>query len=46
MTALVWSLAAQGRYPLLVFERVNGTRVATNIFASRERIARLLGCEG
>lgn len=45
VTALVWSLAAQGRYPLLVFERVNGTRVATNIFASRSRIARLLGCE-
>jgi 2,5-furandicarboxylate decarboxylase 1 len=45
VTAMVWSLAAQGRYPLLVFERVNGTRVATNIFASRPRIARLLGCE-
>ncbi len=43
VTALVWALAAQGREPLLYFERVNGTRVATNIFASRERIARLLG---
>ena len=43
VTALVWSLAAQGRYPMVVCERVNGTRVVTNIFASRERIARLLG---
>lgn len=42
VTALVWTLAAQGRYPMLVFERVNGTKVATNIFASRARIARLL----
>jgi 4-hydroxy-3-polyprenylbenzoate decarboxylase len=42
VTALVWTLAAQGRYPMLVFERVNGARVVTNIFASRARIARLL----
>jgi 4-hydroxy-3-polyprenylbenzoate decarboxylase len=45
VSALVWALAAQGRDPLVVCERVNGTRVATNLFASRERIARLLGCE-
>src|SRR5437870_868082 len=43
VTALVWALAAQGREPLLVFERVKGTKVVTNIFASRARIARLLG---
>ena len=38
ITALAWTLAAQGREPLLVFERVHGTKVATNIFASRARI--------
>ena len=43
VTAVVWTLAGQGRTPLLVFERVKGTRVVTNIFASRARIARLLG---
>ena len=43
VTALVWALAAQERYPMLVFERVNGSRVVTNIFSSRARIARLLG---
>jgi 2,5-furandicarboxylate decarboxylase 1 len=45
VTAVAWTLAAQGRYPLLVFKRVAGTQVVTNIFSSRERIARLLGCE-
>ena len=45
VTALVWTLAAQGRYPLLVCERVNGTKVVTNLFSSRARIARLLGCD-
>jgi 2,5-furandicarboxylate decarboxylase 1 len=45
VTAVLWTLAAQGRDPLLVFERVNGTKVVTNIFASRRRIARLLGCD-
>lgn len=44
VTALVWALAAQGRDPLLVFERVKGTKAVTNIFASRARIGRLLGC--
>jgi 2,5-furandicarboxylate decarboxylase 1 len=43
VTAVVWTLAAQGRDPLLVFNRVKGTKVATNMFASRARIARLLG---
>ena len=45
VTAVVWSLAAQGREPLLVFERVKGAKVVTNVFASRARIARLLECE-
>lgn len=45
VTALVWALAAENRYPMLVCERVGGTKVVTNIFASRARIARLLGCE-
>ena len=44
VTALAGALAAQGRYPLLVCERVAGTRVVTNLFSSRERIARLLAC--
>ena len=43
VTAVVWALAAQGRDPLVVFNRVKGTKVATNMFASRARIARLLG---
>ena len=45
ITALVWSLAAQGRHPLLVCNQVSGlgVRVVTNIFGSRERIARMLG---
>ena len=34
VTAVVWTLAAQGREPMLVFERVGGTKVVTNIFAS------------
>jgi UbiD family decarboxylase len=45
VTAVIWTLAAQDRYPLLIFERVNGTRVVTNIFSSRARIARLLGSD-
>ena len=43
VTALIWALAAQGRDPMLVLERVGGFKVVTNIFASRNRIARLLG---
>jgi 3-polyprenyl-4-hydroxybenzoate decarboxylase len=44
-TALVWQLAAQNRHPLLVCERVRGidTPLITNIFASRERVGRMLG---
>jgi 2,5-furandicarboxylate decarboxylase 1 len=45
ITGVIWTLAAQGRDPMLVFERVAGTRVVTNIFSSRRRIGRLLGCE-
>jgi 4-hydroxy-3-polyprenylbenzoate decarboxylase len=46
ITAVVAELAACDRHPVLVFERVAGvgTRVVTNVFASRERVARLLGC--
>lgn len=44
-TALVWQLAARNRHPLLVCERVAGidTTLVTNIFASRERVGRILG---
>ena len=54
-TALVTALAADGRHPLLVLESVAPVeaarsnppfRAATNVFASRERIARLLGAAG
>jgi 4-hydroxy-3-polyprenylbenzoate decarboxylase len=47
VTAVLWQLAAGGRQPLLVFERVSGigTRVVTNVFGSRARIARLLGAD-
>jgi UbiD family decarboxylase len=45
VTALVDALAAQGRDPLLICEHVGhlGVPVATNLFASRTRIARLFG---
>jgi 4-hydroxy-3-polyprenylbenzoate decarboxylase len=45
ITALIWALAAQGRAPMLVLERVAGlgVPVVTNIFGSRQRIARMLG---
>ncbi|NRR32983.1 UbiD family decarboxylase [Oxalobacteraceae bacterium] len=44
-TALVWQLAAQGRHPMLVCENVRGLAcpLVTNIFASRERVGRMLG---
>jgi 4-hydroxy-3-polyprenylbenzoate decarboxylase len=47
VTAVLWQLAAAGRQPLLVFERVSGigARVVTNVFGSRARIARLLGAD-
>jgi 4-hydroxy-3-polyprenylbenzoate decarboxylase len=45
VTATVWALAAQGRHPALLFERVRGldTPLLTNLFASRERVGRMLG---
>ncbi|AOE83435.1 UbiD family decarboxylase [Pseudomonas sp. TCU-HL1] len=47
VTALVDVLASQGRHPLLICERVGelGVTLATNLFASRTRIARLFGVE-
>ena len=44
-TALVWQLAAQNRHPMLVCENVRGmaSPLVTNIFASRERVGRMLG---
>ena len=46
LTALVWQLAARGRHPVVLAPKVWGIDVAvvTNLFASRERIGRLLGC--
>lgn len=45
VTAAVWTLAAQGRHPALVFEQVDGQSgpLVTNLFASRERVGRMLG---
>ena len=47
ITAVVESLARQGRHPLALFENVQGlgAAVATNVFASRERVARLFGVD-
>jgi len=47
ITALAQTLAAQGRHPMLVFNHVGdlGVQVVTNIFASRERVARILGTD-
>jgi 4-hydroxy-3-polyprenylbenzoate decarboxylase len=47
ITGVIWTLAAQGKDPLLVFERVAGlgVKAVTGIFSSRARIARLLGCD-
>lgn len=46
LTAIVWQLAAQGRHPVLLAPQVWGVdaAVVTNLFASRERIGRMLGC--
>jgi len=43
-TALIWQLAEQGRHPMLHLTQVQGVGcpVLCNVFASRERIARLL----
>jgi 2,5-furandicarboxylate decarboxylase 1 len=45
ITAIAQQLALEGRYPMLVFDRVQGLQasVATNVFASRTRVARMLG---
>ncbi len=45
ITAVLWALAEQGKSPLLVFPKVAGLTmgVATNIFGSRVRAARMLG---
>jgi 4-hydroxy-3-polyprenylbenzoate decarboxylase len=45
ISAVVDTLEQQGRRPLCVFENVRGlgVPVATNVFASRERIARFFG---
>ena len=47
ITAIVWELARQNRAELLVFNKVDqlGVEVVTNMFASRTRIARLVGAE-
>lgn len=47
ITALVQQLAAQGRRPMLWLPKVQGLEVpvVTNLFGSRERVARMLGCE-
>ena len=45
ITAVVGALAREGRHPLVLFDDVQGFSmpVATNVFASRERVARMLG---
>lgn len=47
VTALVEALALQGRAPMLSFDRVPGCALplVTNVFASRDRIARILGTD-
>jgi UbiD family decarboxylase len=44
LTALVWQLAARGHHELLICTKVSGFEepVVTNMFASRERVARML----
>ncbi|VTU15200.1 3-octaprenyl-4-hydroxybenzoate carboxy-lyase [Variovorax sp. SRS16] len=47
VTAVVQAFAREGLHPLVLFEQVEGLSVpvATNVFASRERVARLFGVE-
>jgi 2,5-furandicarboxylate decarboxylase 1 len=47
VTGLVWALAAQGRAEMLRFTSVSGIGcdVVTNVFASRRRVARILGAD-
>lgn len=44
-TALVWTLAERNRHPVVVFDDVAGlgAPLVTNLFASRERVGRMLG---
>ena len=44
-TALIWNLADKGQHQMLHLKNVSGigAEVVCNIFASRDRIARLLG---
>jgi len=46
-TAFIWELNARGRAPLLHFRNVGGldAEVASNVFGSRLRIARMLGAD-
>ena len=48
VTAIVWSLAAQGLHPLLRFNQIDDLQrpLITNLFASRERVGRMLGGVG
>lgn len=47
VTGLIWELAASGRDPVVVCRNVTGLGVelVTNVFASRARLARLLGTD-
>jgi 2,5-furandicarboxylate decarboxylase 1 len=47
VTAVVWQLASQGRDEMVVCSCVRGidTPLVTNVFASRRRVARLLGTD-
>jgi len=47
ITSIVWQLAAVGRHEMLRFTNVEGIdhHVVTNMFASRRRIARILGVD-
>jgi 2,5-furandicarboxylate decarboxylase 1 len=48
LTGLLRRLQADGRFPVLLFERVKGTpiRVVANTVATRERLGFLFGCDG
>ena len=47
ITGLVWTLAGRGQHPLIVCRKVSGidAQVVTNVFGSRDRIARMLGTD-
>jgi 2,5-furandicarboxylate decarboxylase 1 len=48
LTGLIRRLQADGRHPVLLFERVKGTpvRVVANTMATRDRLGFLFGCSG